>query len=190
MSGREKALAARHKLIRTCVSCELSKTRRSGVPGEGPLDPSVLLFGQSPGVEEDKSGRPFVGRSGRFLTGLIEGIGLRREEVFITSVLKCHPPKNRPPKKAWINSCLPHSEAQVALIRPKSILVLGQVALAGISSFKKLEEARMREFTWLGVPSFATYHPAAALRFPPLKDELRRDFHTFRTWLSKQGILP
>ncbi len=190
MSGRGKALAGRHKLIRTCAWCELSKTRRSGVPGEGPLDPSVLLFGQSPGAQEDKTGRPFVGRSGRLLTGLIEGIGLRREEVFITSILKCHPPKNRPPKKGWINSCLPHSEAQVALIRPRSILVLGQVALAGVSDFKSLAEGRMREFEWLGVPCFATYHPAAALRFPPLKDELGRHFHTFRTWLSKQGILP
>jgi DNA polymerase len=150
----------------------------------------VLLFGQSPGVEEDRTGRPFVGRSGQLLEKMLEEIGLRREEVFITSILKCHPPKNRPPKRSWIKACLPHSEAQIPLTRPKSILVLGQVALAGISKFKKLEEARMKKSDWLGVPCFATFHPAAVLRFGELKDELRQDFHTFRNWLSKQRILP
>jgi len=187
---REKALATVQETICGCSRCELSETRSSAVPGEGPLEPPVLLFGQSPGVEEDRTGRPFIGRSGQLLTGLIEEIGLRREEVFITSILKCHPPRNRPPKRSWIKACLPHSEAQIALVRPRSILVLGLVALAGISRFKSLAEARMREFEWLGVPCFATYHPAAALRFPPLKEELRRDFHTLRSWLSKQRILP
>lgn len=189
MEDREEKLARRHEMIRTCPWCALSLTRTLAVPGEGPLDPPVLLFGQSPGAEEDRSGRPFVGRSGRLLDRLIEEVGLRREEVFITSILKCHPPGNRPPKKAWIRACLPHTVEQVGLIRPRSILVLGQVALASISPFKSLAEGRMKQFEWLGVPCFATFHPAAALRFGELQEELRRDFHTFREWLAREGLL-
>jgi DNA polymerase len=121
---------------------------------------------------------------------MLRGIGLSREEAFITSILKCHPPRNRPPKRAWVETCLPHSEAQVALVRPRSLLVLGQVALRGISGFSRLEHARMVLFRWLGVPCFATYHPAAALRFPALREELHRDFATFRHWLKRQGLVP
>ena len=216
MGSRKEELSARSEMIRRCPWCPLALTRTLAVPGEGPLDPPVLLFGQSPGREEDRTGRPFVGRSGQLLEEMLRGIGLSREEVFITSILKCHPPKNRPPKRAWVETCLPHSEAQVALVKPRSLLVLGQVALQGISSslslslrraqtsaspvepssraeggvFSRLEDARMKPFSWLGVPCFATYHPAAALRFPSLREELRRDFATFRRWLKRQGLVP
>jgi DNA polymerase len=187
MGSRETELSARSEMIRTCPWCPLALTRTQAVPGEGPLDPPVLLFGQSPGREEDRTGRPFVGRSGQLLEELFQGIGLTRDEVFITSILKCHPPKNRPPKRGWVETCLPHSEAQVALVRPRSLLVLGQVALRSISGFSRLENARMKLFSWLGVPCFATYHPAAALRFPPIRQPLRRDFARFRHWLDRQG---
>lgn len=190
MSSREAELRARGEMIRGCPWCALARTRTLAVPGEGPLDPPVFLFGQSPGAEEDRTGRPFVGRSGRLLEELLQGIGLKREEVFITSILKCHPPKNRPPKRQWVETCLPHSQAQVSLVKPRSLLVLGQVALQGISSLARLEGARMTPFAWLGVPCFATYHPAAALRFPPFREELRRDFATFARWLRRQGLLP
>jgi DNA polymerase len=190
MSRREAELRAREEMIRTCQWCPLARTRTLAVPGEGPLDPPVLLFGQSPGREEDRTGRPFVGRSGQLLEELLRGIGLQREEVFITSILKCHPPKNRPPKRQWVTTCLAHSQEQVRLVEPRSLLVLGQVALQGISCFSRLEGARMVPFTWLGVPCFATYHPAATLRFPPLREELRRDFGTFGRWLRKHGLLP
>jgi uracil-DNA glycosylase family 4 len=190
MGSRKSELRARSEMIRNCPWCPLALTRTLAVPGEGPLDPPVLLFGQSPGREEDRTGRPFVGRSGQLLEELLRGIGLTREEVFITSILKCHPPKNRPPKRAWVQTCLPHSEAQVALVKPRSLLVLGQVALQGISGFSRLQDARRAPFSWLGVPCFATYHPAAALRFPPLREELRRDFATFRRWLRQQRPMP
>jgi len=190
MVSRKKQLGCRHEMIRTCPWCPLSGTRQHAVPGEGPLEPPVMLFGQSPGVEEDKTGRPFVGRSGELLNELLSDVSISRDDIFITSILKCHPPRNRPPKKSWVKTCLPHSISQVQLIRPESVLVLGQVALDGISEFGSLQEGRMKEFTWQGVPCFATYHPAAALRFPPLKEELRRDFHTFRDWLREAGILP
>ena len=97
---------------------------------------------------------------------------------------------NRPTKRQWVETCLPHSQAQVALVKPRSMLVLGQVALHSISPVARLEGARMIPFTWLGVPCFATYHPAAALRFPPRREELRRDFDTFRRWLRRQALMP
>ena len=190
MGSRRAELRTRSEMIRTCPWCPLALSRTLAVPGEGPLDPPVLVFGQSPGREEDRTGRPFVGRSGQLLEELLGGIGVSREEVFITSILKCHPPRNQPPKRAWVETCLPHSEAQVPLVKPRSLLVLGQVALRGISSFSNLEGARMLPFSWLGVPCFATYHPAAALRFPPIREALRQDFATFRRWLKRQGLMP
>lgn len=104
---KETELRKLNEEIASCRKCDLYKTRQKAVPGEGRVDAEVFFVGESPGEEEDRQGRPFVGRAGRFLDELLKAGGLRREEVFITSVLKSHPPRNRPPKRGEAEACRP-----------------------------------------------------------------------------------
>ncbi|MCF4144829.1 uracil-DNA glycosylase [Dethiosulfovibrio acidaminovorans] len=110
-----------------CRECPLWETRNNAVFGEGPEDSPVLLVGEAPGAEEDSSGRPFVGRSGRFLTDLMAEAGLRREDLFISNVVHCRPPGNRNPKKGEIRACLHWLEDIVALLRPQVVVTVGNV---------------------------------------------------------------
>ena len=111
-----------------CERCPLSETRNRVVFGAGNADADLMFVGEAPGAEEDRQGLPFVGRAGAFLTELLEGIGLKREDVFIANVLKCRPPGNRDPQPEEIDSCRPYLEKQVELIQPRVICTLGNFA--------------------------------------------------------------
>nr|WP_255700446.1 uracil-DNA glycosylase [Dethiosulfovibrio faecalis] len=120
-----------------CRKCPLWETRNNVVFGEGPEDSSVLLVGEAPGAEEDSSGRPFVGRSGRFLTDLMAEAGLKREDLFISNVVHCRPPGNRNPKKGEIKACLHWLEDIVGLLRPQVVVTVGNVPSQAIMDTKE-----------------------------------------------------
>ena len=147
-------------------------------------DTKVMFVGEAPGAKEDELGRPFVGRSGVFLTELLQGIGLSRDEVFITSVLKSRPPKNRTPTSAEVKACMPYLRRQFEIINPQIIVLLGRVAVSTIIGPWKLSEAHGRFYEGNGRMHFITYHPAAALRFPKTKEKMLEDFKILREKLG------
>ena len=173
---REEQLEKLHEAIRNCTLCPLHETRTNAVPGEGPVTSSVMFVGEAPGAKEDESGRPFVGRSGDFLTTLIQEIGLSRNSVFITSILKSRPPRNRAPTKNEIRACMNYLERQIEIIKPQVIVLLGGVAISSLIGPWKVSDAHGRFYEDEGRTYFMTYHPAAALRFPKVKTAMREDF--------------
>ena len=171
--------------IRACTLCPLHQTRRNPVPGEGPLDARLMLVGEAPGRREDEQGRPFVGMAGRLLNTLLAGVGLGREQVYITNVVKCRPPGNRDPRPEEIRACLPYLQAQIRIVRPQVLVTLGRIS--GETLFRAAglgwrgisrERGRPRKATLYGVPLtlLATYHPAAALYNPRIRPLLEEDF--------------
>ncbi|MGB9827625.1 MAG: uracil-DNA glycosylase family protein, partial [Thermosphaera sp.] len=104
--------------IRSCRKCRLHESRTNPVPGEGPLTARVVVIGEAPGRKEDESGTPFVGSAGKFLNTLLESAGLKREEVFITNIVKCRPPGNRKPRRDEISQCLGYLSRQLRLLKP------------------------------------------------------------------------
>ncbi len=171
--------------IMNCKKCPLHKYRKNPVPGEGSITSPLMFVGEAPGSKEDETGRPFVGAAGKFLTELIEVIGLKRSDVFITNIVKCRPPGNRDPLPEEVNACLPYLIRQIKLIKPKVIVALGRHAartlysLAGLkwSSMSRMH-GRIRdiEIEGIRIKIVTTYHPAAALYNPRLKDTLIKDF--------------
>lgn len=153
--------------VKRCQLCPLYKTAHKGVPGEGNTKARIFLVGQAPGAEEDKTGRPFVGRAGKFLTEQLEKLGIRRSEVFITSVIKHYPPNNRMPKSSEVNACKPYLLEQLEIVNPKIVVLMG-----------KLAQSIKHEPVLQGRKIIETPHPAAAMRFPKQKKK-------FETALSK-----
>jgi len=177
---RQKELDRLHKEITECEKCPLYISRKNPVPGEGSVTAKLMFVGEAPGAREDETGRPFVGRSGDFLTTLISGIGLSRSEVFITSVLKSRPPKNRTPTRSEIEACRPYLERQIEIINPQIIVLLGGVAVSSIIGPWKMAEAHGKFYKVDKCTYFITYHPAAALRFPTFKDVVKADFEILK----------
>lgn len=154
--------------VRYCRGCPLHKGRTHGVPGEGPADAKIVLVGEAPGREEDIQGRPFVGRAGKLLDKLLAEAGLKREELFITNVVKSRPPGNRRPAKAEIEACLPYLWRQSALIRPRVVGLLGGTVASAVLGVRNIASSRGKaiEDDYVYV---VTYHPAAILRNPRLR---------------------
>lgn len=182
MIRKEKEFKQLNDEICACVKCRLSTTRQFAVPGEGPLGAEFMFLGQGPGREEDKTGRPFIGRAGKLLTKLLESAGLDREKVFITSAVKClpTPPLNRKPKPDELAACFPYLERQLHLIKPQKIVLLGDVAFQMFFPKEKLRDYRGKWADKEGRKFFVTYHPAAALRFLSMKKILEEDFKKIR----------
>ncbi len=150
------------KIIDTGNCCNDIPDAGRIILGEGPLDARIMLIGQNPGAEEDRVGRPFVGRSGKYLDKVLAENGIRRETLFITSVVKCKTPGNRKPTPKEIENCLPLLLDQIKSIRPKMIVLMGEVA----RHTPRLD----------GIKYFETYHPAAAMRFPTVRAKFEDDF--------------
>ncbi len=154
-----------------CTKCKLAKTRTQVVFGEGNPRARVFFIGEAPGANEDRTGRPFVGRAGQLLDRIISNaMGLRREEVFIGNVNKCRPPGNRAPAPDEVAACLPYLKQQVAIIRPEVIVTLGRVAVGNLLG-TSLPMGKLRGMTldYQGTPVVATWHPAYLLRNPSAK---------------------
>jgi len=112
---------------KSCEKCPLYLSRTRVVPGEGDTKSKVMFIGEAPGEEEDLKGKPFVGKAGQLLTKILQSVDIKREDIFITNMLKCRPPANRNPSKSEIETCFPYLETQIALINPKIIVTLGNV---------------------------------------------------------------
>ena len=187
MSSR---LATVHSEIMACTKCELHKSRRTAVPGEGPGDTKIMFVGEGPGQNEDEQGRPFVGAAGKFLTELLESIGLKRSDVFITNIVKCRPPNNRAPRKGEIDACNPYLESQIDLINPRIVCPLGTPAINTILgdeySATKIHGKPIKRGDRTILP---LYHPAAALYDNSLRDVLLEDFKILKDLLERDTKL-
>jgi len=169
-------LAKLNKEIRKCRKCPLWKARIKTVPGEWPVNAKIMIIGQAPGAEENKTGRPFVGRAGQFLNKLLKITRIKRKKIFITSIVKCFPPKNRKPTKKEIKACLPYLKKQIEIINPQKFILLGEVAFKVFFPSKNLKDFRGKFLTKNGRRYFITYHPAAGIRFQKFKKTLEKDF--------------
>lgn len=154
--------------ILSCTKCRLSETRTNAVPGEGDPNAEILLVGEGPGEQEDKEGRPFVGRAGNKLTEILHSVSIDRKDLFITNVVKCRPPKNRKPKPDESETCLPYLEAQIAEINPKIIVTLGNTATkALLDNDEGITKIRGTFYNWRGnIQVLPMYHPSYLLRYP------------------------
>ncbi len=161
--------------IRRCPDCGLSKHRLKTVPGEGPEDAEIFFIGEAPGWHEDQQGRPFVGPAGQFLEELLASIGLKRNAVYITNVVKCRPPQNRDPLPEEIQSCRNWLDMQLELIKPKMIVTLGRYSMARYfpkGTISRLHGTYRKEGD---VIYYAMYHPAAALHQQSLRNAIQED---------------
>ncbi len=164
LKEKEKALNSLASSIKRCNKCTLSKTRTNAVPGEGAGNAKILLVGEAPGKTEDEQGRPFVGSAGRLLDDALAKAGLRREEIFITSILKCRPPDNRNPKAPEIKACRPYLKKQIDIISPRVLVALGGYGLKGLTGkSSNVGDMRKEKLDFNGTPIVVTYHPAAVL---------------------------
>ncbi len=171
--------------IKNCKRCELWKTKTNYVPGEGNPKAKIVFVGEAPGREEDKQGRPFVGNAGKYLTEVMQKFGLKREDVYITNVLKCRPPNNRDPKPEEVEACKPFLIKQLEAIKPDVIVCLGRHSAGVIFDlfglkFPGISRVRGKIFEvgkWgKNVKIIAIYHPAAVLYRPQLKEDFENDF--------------
>jgi DNA polymerase len=160
------ALDELNEQIRKCRKCRLWKDAENAVPGEGPPNAKVMLVGQNPGAEEDKTGKPFVGRAGKFLNKVLAENGFNREELFITNLVKHTSPKNRKPLHDEIAACAPYLEEQIKAIKPKLVVLMGAVARQA----PRVEGAEYVE----------TIHPSAAMRFTKMRKRFEEDFNALK----------
>lgn len=177
---REEKLAELEKIaaeIREFKGLEIARLATNAVPGEGNPEAEVLFVGEAPGKDEDLQGRPFVGRSGKLLTEMIESVGWQRSDVFITNVVKYRPPNNRDPNPEEVRACADWLTRQVAAIQPKVIALLGRHSLNRFLPGLKISEVHgQAKRTKDGLVYVPLYHPAVALYNPPQKAELAADF--------------
>jgi DNA polymerase len=169
---RAADLAALAKQVAGCTRCrELAETRTQTVFGTGSVNARLVFLGEAPGADEDRQGKPFVGRAGQLLTDMIEkGMKLRREEVYILNILKCRPPGNRTPAPEEADHCREYLDGQLAILRPEFICCLGACAAQNLlGSTASISQMRGRLFDYQGAKVLCTYHPAYLLRNPPAK---------------------
>jgi DNA polymerase len=172
-----------------CQRCKLWSTRTNIVFGEGDPQARLMFVGEGPGADEDLSGRPFIGRAGQLLTKMIEAIGLAREQVYIANVVKSRPPENRNPERDEVAACLPFLLRQIAVVRPKLIVTLGNPATQAILD-TAVGITRLRgnfqDYPRLpGIKVMPTYHPAYLLRSPDKKREAWEDLKKVRDLLNQ-----
>lgn len=176
MAEAQELLRELAEAIARCAQCGLATTRTQTVPGEGPAEARLMLIGEGPGEQEDLSGRPFVGAAGQLLTRLLGEAGLRRDEVFITNLVKCRPPRNREPLPEETSACRMYLDAQIALVNPKIICLLGrpatQALLSPTAAISRIHGTPQERDGIVYVP---LYHPAAALHRSDLQPTLSAD---------------
>ena len=164
-----------------CQKCGLAETRTNVVFGEGARDAEVMFIGEGPGEQEDRTGRPFVGRAGQLLDDMLEMIDLRREKVFIGNMVKCRPPQNRDPLNIEQEACIGYLRNQVALLKPKIIVCLGRIA--AMKLIKEDFKITREHGQWIekaGVWMMAMYHPSALLRDPRKRPESFEDLKSLQ----------
>jgi uracil-DNA glycosylase family 4 len=167
--------------VRVCTNCRLHQTRTKAVPGEGDPDTEVVFVGEGPGFNEDREGRPFIGRAGDLLVKLLASIGWRRDDVFITNVVKCRPPDNRDPQPDEIAACAPFLHRQLEVLDPAVVVTLGRFSMGTFMPGARISQAHgtvrpVDPATGARAALvFAMYHPAAALRTPAIERDSYAD---------------
>jgi DNA polymerase len=172
---RRAALEVIANEVSVCTRCRLHETRTKAVPGEGDAATEVVFVGEGPGMNEDREGRPFVGRAGGLLVNLLGHVGWQRQDVFITNVVKCRPPGNRDPQPDEIAACAPYLERQLQVLDPAVVVTLGRYSMGRFMPGVRISQAHGT--TRIADPAtgardatvFAMYHPAAALRTPAIE---------------------
>ena len=162
--------------VSACEKCGLYHSRKKAVPGEGPANSEIMFIGEGPGFYENEQGRPFVGAAGQFLSELLSKINLKREQVYITNVVKCRPPGNRDPLPDELAACSDYLERQIEAINPRAIVTLGRYSMARFLPMSKISDIHGQASWVRGRLVVAMYHPAAALHQPSLKPQLEKDF--------------
>ncbi len=185
--------------VSICKNCRLWQFAKNAVPGEGSLKARLMLVGEAPGYNEDIQGRPFVGSAGKLLDEMLAAIGMNRELVYITNIVKHRPPKNRLPRRDEVVACTPYLSRQVSIIRPKIIAALGLCATSYMLSQFNLDVGAMSEvrgkifhgtLSGVSVSIIPTYHPAAELYARKYRRAMDEDFRRIRTQLGKSGREP
>jgi uracil-DNA glycosylase family 4 len=172
----QHTLAEVRKELGECTRCKLHLTRRHIVFGEGSERAKLVFVGEAPGEDEDRQGRPFVGKAGQLLTRIINAIGLTRDEVYITNIIKCRPPANRNPQQEEIATCEPFLGKQLEIIQPRIICALGTFAAQTLlKTDEKISRLRGHFHSYKGIKVMPTYHPAFLLRNPHKKREAWED---------------
>ena len=172
--------------IARCRLCRLAAGRNRVVPGTGSTHPLVMVIGEGPGSEEDKSGIPFVGPAGQLLDKMLSSIGLSREtNCFIGNIVKCRPPMNRDPAPDEQSACIPYLDRQIGLLRPRAFLAVGRIPSQALLGVKDgIGKLRGRRYEYKGVPLVATYHPSALLRDDTYKRPAWEDLKLLRSILD------
>lgn len=180
-TNKQRKLEALNSLMAAACTCALKAEATQAVPGEGNPDADILFIGEAPGKKEDELGVPFVGAAGKFLAEMLATVGLKREDIYITNVVKYRPPNNRDPLPEEINACMPWLYGQIKIIKPKVIVTLGRHAMEHFIPGHKISEVHGQTFTQtlpdIGTQTFfVLYHPAAALYNGSLRATLIEDF--------------
>ncbi|MBX5443588.1 uracil-DNA glycosylase [Sphaerobacter sp.] len=161
--------------VRVCTQCELHRMRTNAVPGHGNPNAEIMFIGEGPGWHEDRQGLPFVGAAGQFLNEMLQSIGLSRDEVFVTNVVKCRPPGNRDPLPDEIAACSAYLDAQIAAIKPKVIVTLGRFSMARWFPNERISRIHGQPRRFGDVVVVPMYHPAAALHQSSLRATIEAD---------------
>jgi uracil-DNA glycosylase family 4 len=169
------ALSELNQEIERCQKCEIAKYRNKAVPGEGAEDAAIMFIGEAPGWHEDQQGRPFVGPAGKFLDELLASIGLSRQQVYITNIIKTRPPANRDPLPTEIQNCRLYLKRQIEIIKPKMIVTLGRYSMAMFFPGKSISKIHGTAQKRDNVIYYAMYHPAAALHQASLRQAIEED---------------
>ena len=185
--ARRTALEELSARMTVCDACPLCKERNHCVPGQGNFNtPDVMFIGEAPGADEDREGVAFIGKAGQLLTRMIAAMGYTREEVFIANICKCRPPKNRVPTPEECAVCLPFLRAQISIIRPKTIVLLGGTAIKALLDTQSGVNRIQGQWTrYESIPVMPTFHPAYLLRFEPAKRDAWQALKRVLAYLGK-----
>jgi len=188
MTKAEQLQSLHKKWLLECP-CELRKGATQGVPGDGAVNAQIVFIGEAPGTKEDKEGRPFIGSAGKFLTEMLESIKMKREDIYITNIVKYRPPENRDPTPQEIADCAKWLEAEIKLIDPALIVFLGRHSMNHFFPDEKISEVHGILLTGNHFGKVRTflplYHPAAALYNGSLREVLKKDFKKIQKILKK-----
>ena len=171
----EKKLKKIKEQVTECTNCELSQTRTNSVPGKGNFKSDVIFVGEAPGKNEDIKGEPFIGIAGKKLSNALENAGISREQVYITNIVKCRPPKNRVPTIIERDTCKNYLEKEIQIIKPEIICILGNTAFKSLLDGKEIIKFRGKIVKKNDQLYFLTIHPAATIYNQKLISILKKD---------------
>ena len=186
----EKKLQKIKKQVTQCTKCELSNTRNNSVPGKGNFKSDVIFVGEAPGKNEDNKGEPFIGIAGKKLSIALENAGITRDQVYITNIVKCRPPKNRIPNDVEKSMCNEYLEDEIAIINPKIICLLGNTSFYSILGGKEISKNHGKFVRKDNQLYFITFHPAAIIYNQKLDKVFKNDIKKLVKELEKLKIKP